>query len=356
MIIMNYRDVLERLINKNIIERLEILEKKYSNYSSIIEDCNFTIHSIMEKKVEFKSDVKMEISQDHKENDSIQMKYSSLTETNFRRKNSELNDKTRKKSFIVTEKSATELKAKYYKEERKVVRSNTKPNIKSKDFNNLKQTPQSKTSKNIFILEKESMKPSKDFLKPKPLLKNSNLNKTFNHANTINKFSSPLKTNNQLLRKKDNKVLNTDESKKSKKSKNIKIIPIFQTEDKYVNNNARISHLSEKTTEFNDCGLNSTKENNFVSYNDNSPKKPNIKKEFDGNLDRKNDKLNQLEDMNELLRNQFNYICKFLDKNDLLKLRLNKNWNKIIFKSLISQRKDELILNERNLKNLREVI
>ncbi len=352
---MNYKDVFERILKNNIIERLEILEKKYSNYTVVLEDCNFTLHSILEKKVEFKSKIKKERSQDHKENDSIQMKYSSLTEINFRRKNSEFNEKTRKKSFIIPEKSVTELKAKYYKEGRKVVRSNTKPNIKSKDFNNLKETPQSKISINIFILEKESIKPSKGFLKPKPVLKNSNLNKTFNQANTINKFSSPLKSNNESLKKKGNKVLYTDESKKSTKSKNSKIINIFQTEEK-LDNNARNTHLSCKTTEFNDCEYNSNKENNFVNNNDKSPKKINIQKVYDGNLERKNDKLNQPEDMNELLRNHFSSILKFLDKSNMLKLRLNKNWNKMILKSLVSHKKDELILNERDLQYLREVI
>lgn len=189
-----------------------------------------------------------------------------------------------------------------------------------------------------------------------PVVKNSNLNKTFHHSNTINKFNTPLKANNESNRRIIQKILNTDESKKYIKSKYININRKFQTEEKLDTNNTRNTHLSEKISDFNDSELNITKENNLSSKNEKSPNKFNIQKVNDGNQNLKNDKQTQPEDMNELFKTNFNYVSKFLDKNDILNLRLNKNWNRIILKSFISQKKDELILNERNLKDLREVI
>ena len=67
------------------------------------------------------------------------------------------------------------------------------------------------------------------------------------------------------------------------------------------------------------------------------------------------EKKNIQKNLEEPLKCQLNNISKFMSKNDLLKLNLNKKLSRIIIRILISDKKDEMILNEKNLKILREV-
>ena len=57
----------------------------------------------------------------------------------------------------------------------------------------------------------------------------------------------------------------------------------------------------------------------------------------------------------EIFNINYNSISKFLGINDLPSLMLNKNFLKLTIKSIISQKKDEMIQNEKNIQILREV-
>lgn len=330
---MNRNDIFSNLLNRLLEKKLKSLEQKFDKDMEIINQINADVNAILEDKnlTELITE-KVKIS-----TVPIVKKHSSAI---IKIEGKKILEKT---IILKTEKSVRCVSKDKPKSTVRMRRSNTKGNVNANSDLGQKNNEIILFNKVIKRIEnKQSLKYRLNISS-----KTDKLNKTVIHnTHQKNKYSSPekpkeytqklcLKNHSNKLHTKNGSVLSTEDIKTPSSKKYV----TNQTFHAVSDMNILQDNLSQKANEpitiqdKQTINIQETKEEKLIKIEE-----KNIQKNLE-----------------EPLKCQLNNISKFMSKNDLLKLNLNKKLSRIIIRILISDKKDEMILNEKNLKILREV-